>query len=319
MEALWILTGLLGDVVQSGFNPWTEIIIRPTLNMLMLLYVIFGNQMGIAIIILTVLIRLVTLPLTLKQLRQMRAMSTLQPKVKEVQERYARDRARISQETMRVYREAGVSPIGCLGPMIVQMPILFGLFRVLVQTLFTGPDKLVGLAEKLYPVAPFTVAYAAAPLNSSFLWLDLAAPDPTNIMIPALVFISTWVQQKMTIMPSADPKQQSNQIMMLWMMPLMIGFFSLTFPSGLSLYWIVSNVIGVAIQYFITGWGPLFPLFPKPVPQAAPAQQVQDTPPQETQEDGRTNHDRPNRRRSNRASPERARRRPRRGRGRNTK
>ena len=253
-------------MVLAGFNPWTEFIIRPTLNALMLLYVVCGNQMGIAIILLTVVIRLVTLPLTLKQLHQMRAMSTLQPKVKEVQDRYARDRARISQETMRIYREAGVSPIGCLGPMIIQMPILFGLFRVLVQTLFTGPEKLVGLAEKIYPVAPFSLAFAAAPLDPGFLWLDLAETDPTNIVIPVLVFATTWVQQKMTILPSPDPRQQSNQVMMLWMMPLMIGFFSLTFPSGLSLYWIVSNVIGVAIQYFITGWGPLFPLFPKPTP-----------------------------------------------------
>ena len=319
MEALWLLTGLFGDLVLSGFNPWTEFIIRPTLNTLMLLYVVFGNQMGIAIIVLTIIIRLVTLPLTLKQLRQMRAMQTLQPKVKEVQDRHGRDRARVSQETMRIYREAGVSPIGCLGPMVVQMPILFGLFRVLVQTLFTTPDKLVGLAEKIYPVAPFSIAYAAAPMDPRFLWLNLAETDPSVVVIPVLVFVSTWVQQKMTIMPSTDPRQQSNQVMMLWMMPLMIGFFSLQFPSGLSLYWIVSNVIGVAIQYFITGWGPLFPLFPKPVPTAAPAQQVQSTPPEETQEDARTNNDRPNRRRSNRAGPERARRRPRRGRGRNTK
>jgi YidC/Oxa1 family membrane protein insertase len=319
LEALWLMTGVLGDLVLSGFNPWTEFIIRPTLNTLMLLYVMLGNQMGVAIIILTILIRLVTLPLTLKQLRQMRNMSALQPKVKEVQERYAKDRARISQETMRVYREAGVSPIGCLGPMVVQMPILFGLFRVLVQTLFTGPDKLVGLAEKIYPIAPFSIAYAAAPMNPSFLWLNLAEPDPTNIVIPALVFISTWVQQKMTIMPSMDPKQQSNQVMMLWMMPLMIGFFSLQFPSGLSLYWIVSNTIGIAIQYFITGWGPLFPLFPKLGAPAAPVQQEQNAPPKETQEDGRTNDDRPNRRRGHRVGAERARRRPRRGRGRNTK
>ena len=319
MEAVSLPAFLVSDLVLAGFNPWTEFIIRPTLNTLMLLYVMTGQQMGVAIILLTVVIRVLTMPLTIKQVRQMRAMSNLQPKVKEIQDRYSKDRARISQETMRIYREAGVSPIGCLGPMVVQMPILFGLFRVLIQTLFSTPDKMVGLAEKIYPVAPFSVAFAAAPMDPSFLWMDLSVPDPTNIIIPALVFVSTWVQQKMTIMPSADPRQQSNQTMMLWMMPLMIGFFSLTFPSGLSLYWIVSNVIGVAIQYFISGWGPLFPLFPKTEPAAAPAQQVRETPSEEMSDDGRTRDDRPNRRRSNRVSPERARRRPRRGRGRNTK
>ena len=319
MEASGLSAFLLGDLVLAGFNPWTEFIIRPTLNLLMLLYVLTGQQMGVAIILLTIIIRLVTMPLTIKQVRQMRAMSGLQPKVKAAQERYKNDRARVSQETMRIYKDAGVSPIGCLGPMIVQMPILFGLFRVLIQTLFSTPDKLVGLAEKIYTIAPFSMAFAAAPLDPHFLWMDLSVPDPSPIIIPALVFVSTWVQQKMTIMPSPDPRQQSNQTMMLWMMPLMIGFFSLQFPSGLSLYWIVSNVIGVGIQYFVTGWGPLFPLFPKSEPAAAPAEQIRDTSPQEMEDDGRTPNDRPNRRRSNRVSPERARRRPRRGRGRNTK
>ena len=121
---------------------WTELIIRPMLNSLVVLYTMLFSNMGLAIIALTAITRLVTMPLTLKQLKQMRAMSALQPKLKEIQDRYARDRSRISQETMRLYREAGVSPIGCLGPMVVQMPILIGLFRVLIQTclLYTSPS-----------------------------------------------------------------------------------------------------------------------------------------------------------------------------------
>jgi len=87
---------------------WTELIIRPMLNGLVVLYTIFFSQMGLAIISLTALIRLATMPLTLKQLSQMRAMSSLQPKLKEIQDRYSRDKSRISQETMRLYREAGV-------------------------------------------------------------------------------------------------------------------------------------------------------------------------------------------------------------------
>jgi len=320
VEVTGLTAFLLGDLVLAGWNPWNELIIRPTLNMLMLFYVLSGNQMGVAIILLTVMIRLLTSPLTIKQVKQMRAMSSLQPRVKEVQERYKSDRARVSQETMRIYKESGVNPIGCLGPMVVQMPILFGLFRVLIQTLFSTPDKLVGLSEKIYSVAPFSMAFAAAPMNPHFLWMDLSVPDPSPVVIPALVFASTWIQQKMTIMPSADPRQQSNQTMMLWMMPLMIGFFSLQFPSGLSMYWIVSNVIGIGIQYFVTGWGPLFPLWPpKTGPAEAPDQQVRQTPPEEMNDDAGTRNDRPNRRRSNRVSPERARRRPRRGRGRNIK
>ena len=177
---------------------WTELIIRPMLNSLVVLYTLLFSNMGLAIIVLTALIRLLTMPLTLKQLRQMRAMSSLQPKLKEIQDRYARDRSRISQETMRLYREAGVNPIGCLGPMVVQMPVLIGLFRVLIQTVFSKPDDLVGLSEKLYSWIPVAPIYSAAPLNSNFLWLDLAQSDPTNLIMPVLVFATTWVQQKMT-------------------------------------------------------------------------------------------------------------------------
>ncbi len=293
------------------------------LNMLVVLYTVLFSQMGLAIIVLTALIRLATMPLTLKQLKQMRAMSSLQPKIKEIQDRYARDRSRVSQETMRLYKEAGVSPFGCLGPMVVQMPVLIGLFRVLIQVVFSRPDNLVGLSEKMYTWIPIAPIFSAAPMDSGFLWLDLAKSDPTNIIMPALVFASTWVQQKMTMQPSTDPRQSGNQAMMLWLMPLMIAFFSYTLPSGLALYWTTSNVIGIAIQYFVTGgWGPLFPLFPKTAPQAAPVaagSPSQNDSQEEMVEDGRDSEERPNRRRSNRASTERARRRPRRGRGRNTK
>ena len=171
------------------FTLWTEIIIRPMLNTLLVLYVIFFNNMGIAIIMFTVLVRLATLPLTLKQIRQMRAMSDLQPKMREVQERYGGDRARVSQETMKMYREAGVNPIGCLGPLVIQMPILIGLFRVLIQTLFVNPDDLVGLADKLYPWITFVSIYEAAPLNNRFLGINLAEPDPTNFVLPVLVAV----------------------------------------------------------------------------------------------------------------------------------
>ncbi|MEK7806579.1 MAG: YidC/Oxa1 family membrane protein insertase, partial [Chloroflexota bacterium] len=306
-------------LVQAGFNPWTDLITRPMINVLLVLYVISFSQMGIAIILFTILVRLVTLPLTLKQLNQMRKMTSVQNRLREVQTRYAKDRTRISQETMRIYKEEGINPIGCLGPMVIQMPILFGLYRVLVQTLFDKPDDLVGLSEKIYRFAPFSAAYSAAPLDANFLWLDLSSPDSTNVVLPVLVFVTSWVQQKMTMLPQADPRQQANQNMMLWMMPLLIAFFSFTFPSGLALYWVVSNIIGIAIQYFVTGWGPLFPLFSKPAPASMPAQPAGNVAPKEMEENGSTRNDRPHRRRSNRVGAQRARRRPRRGRGRSTK
>ena len=197
---------------------WNEVIIRPMLNTLMVFYVISWEHMGIAIILFTVLVKAATMPLTLKQIKQMRVMSTLQPKMKDLQAKYSGDRARASQETMKLYKEAGVNPIGCLGPMVVQMPILIGLFRVLIQTLFAKPEDLIGLSEKLYSWIPIFPIHSVVPLNATFLGvLDLSEPDPTRVVIPALVFVSTWVQQKLTVSPSTDPRQQSNQTMMLWM------------------------------------------------------------------------------------------------------
>ena len=292
------------------------------LNLLVVLYTICFNNMGIAIIVFTVIVRLVTLPLTIKQLRQMKAMTDLQPRMREIQDRFGRDRQRVSQETMRLYREAGVNPVGCLGPLVIQMPILFGLFRVLIQTVYSRPDHLVALAEKFYAWIPYFPIYTAAPLSATFLWMDLSEPDPTNVIIPVLVFVSTWLQQKMTMTPSTDPRQSTNQMMMLWLMPLMIAFFSFTLPSGLSLYWIASNVIGIGIQYFITGWQPIFPLFPKaePVPATSPSSSSSYDEPEEVDGDARTSrNERTNRRRGNRAGSQGARRRPRRGRGRSTK
>ena len=158
--------------------------------------------------------------------------------------------------------------------MIPQMLILFGLFRVLVQTMFNNPNDLVQLADKFYNWIPILDIHSAAPLNNEFLGLDLSTnPEPYLFIIPLLVAASTWVQQKMTMTPSVDPRQQSSQTMMLWMIPIMLGMFSFSFPIGLSLYWTVSNIIGVVIQYFITGWDPLFPLFPRfqnPQPPSQP-------------------------------------------------
>ena len=299
---------------------WNEVIIRPMLNTLMVLYVVCFSQMGIAIIVFTVMVRVLTIPLTVRQLRQMRSMTGLQPRVREIQQRYAGDRSRISQETMRLYRETGVSPIGCLGPLIIQMPILIGLFRVLIQTLFNNPEDLVNLSGKLYSWITFVPIHAAAPVNSHFLWLDLSLPDPSPVVMPILVAVSTWVQQKMTQMPSPDPRQQSSQTMMLWMMPIFLGAFSLGWPSGLPLYWVVSNLIGIGIQYFITGWGPLFPLFPRRSSEPADAGPAEAAPdPQENVADGSSSANRSDRRRGRRPGTRSARRRPQRGRGRNTK
>ena len=241
---------------------WNELIIEPMINSLVLLYGLSYKNFGIAIVLFTILIRGLMMPLTVKQSKQMKGMSALQPKIKAIQERYEGNKQKQSQETMKLYKDNGVSPLGCLGPMFIQMPIWIGLYQAILQTVPTTPENLVSLGSHLYGWLP--IVNEVIPLDSSFLWLNLADPDPLPIL-PVLVGASMWVMQKMTSMPAVDAKQASTNRMMLWMMPLMFGFFSMQFPSGLALYWVVSNIVGVFIQGLITGWDPLIKLFKKDI------------------------------------------------------
>ena len=241
---------------------WNEIIIEPMINSLVLLYGLSYKNFGIAIVLFTILIRGLMMPLTVKQSKQMKGMSALQPKIKAIQQRYEGNKQKQSQETMKLYKDNGVSPLGCLGPMFIQMPIWIGLYQAILQTVPTTPENLVSLGSHLYGWLP--LVNEVIPLDSSFLWLNLADPDPLPIL-PILVGASMWVMQKMTAMPAVDEKQASTNRMMLWMMPLMFGFFSMQFPSGLALYWVVSNIVGVFIQGLITGWDPLIKLFKKDI------------------------------------------------------
>ena len=224
------------------------------INSLLLLYSLAISNFGLAIILFTVLIRAAMMPLTVKQSKQMKSMTALQPKIKEIQNKYKSDKKRQSQETMKLYKDQGVNPIGCLGPMFIQFPIWIGLYQAILQTVPTTPESLVNLSGHLYEWLP--LVHDVVPINSNFMWLNLANPDPLPVF-PILVGVSMWFMQKMTAMPAMDDRQASTNRMMLWMMPIMFGFFTMQFPSGLALYWVVSNVVGIVIQGFITGWDPI--------------------------------------------------------------
>lgn len=297
---------------------WNTIIMGPMINSLVVLYDVFFDNFGIAIIILTVAVNLMIMPLTLKQTRQMKQMGSLQPKLREIQQRHPDDPRRRSQETMRLYKQMGVNPLGCFGPLAIQMVVFIGLFYALRQTLPTNPDALVGLSAKLYSWLP--MVHGAIPLNSSFLWLDLSIPDRSiaQLVLPVLVGVSTWVQQKMTTPMSSDPRQASTNKMMLWMMPFFLGFITLQFPSGLALYWVTSSLIRILIQYFNTGWAPLFAKA-ESEPDSAQSQEAAPQPAEEIDSNGDERDIRQNRRRSPRSGSERARRKPRGSRGKNNK
>jgi YidC/Oxa1 family membrane protein insertase len=249
---------------MSPGDIWYLIIGNPILNVLVALSHILGGSFGLAIIVLTVIIRLITWPLTKRQLNSTKALQEMQPKIQELQKKYGKNQQKLQQEMMKLYKEAGVNPLGCLWPMLIQFPIWIALYQAIIRALATTPENLLDLAQRLYS---WDVVSQAIPLNSHFLWLNLGGQG--DFILAVIVGGTMWVQQKMTQAPAVDPRQQSTNNMMLLMMPLMFGFLTLMFPSGLALYWAVSNIIGIIAQYFITGgWGYL--KFRSPV-QSTPA------------------------------------------------
>ena len=131
------------------FSWWDDLFINPMINGLIVLSRVLFNNFGLAIIALTILIRLATLPLTLRQLHSSRRMQAIQPKMQELQKKY-KDPKRRQEEIMKLYRAEGVNPIGCLGPMLIQMPIWFALYAVLARAVGGTPERTVELSQRLY-------------------------------------------------------------------------------------------------------------------------------------------------------------------------
>jgi YidC/Oxa1 family membrane protein insertase len=237
----------IGDV-------WNLIILSPLINVLIMVSHYLFNNFGLTIIVLTIVIRAAMYPLTMRQLKATKSMQAIQAQVAELQKKYAKDKQKLAQEQMKLYKQSGMNPLGCVWTMLIQMPVWIALYQSIIKVLAVAPEDFLSLAKHLYTSWP--LVFSQVPLENQFLWLNLATPDPWMIL-PILVGGSMWVQQKMTTLPSFDPRQQQQSQMMLWMMPLMFAFLTLSFPSGLALYWLASNIISVVMQYFVTGWGGL--------------------------------------------------------------
>lgn len=250
---------------------WNEVFIRPTVNALLLLNALIGN-FGIVVIIFTLVIRVAMFPLTVRQLRVSRQMAALQPRLRELQARFGQDRERLQQETTRLYRESGVNPLGCAGPLVIQMPIFIALFYGLSTVMPTTPDGLYSLTQHLY--SWLSPVFGSVVVGRQFLWLDLAVPDPfppfQGALLPVLVGLSMYVQQRVTPTPSTSPDQASMTRMMNLMMPLLFGYMTLFFSSGLALYWVTSNVVGVVMQLIYTTMRPAVPLTAAPAATGRP-------------------------------------------------
>jgi YidC/Oxa1 family membrane protein insertase len=210
-----------------------------------------GGSFGLAIVFLTVIINLAMLPLTMSQIKSTKKMQDLQPKIAEIQKKYAKDKQKLSQEQMKLYKESGVKPAGCALTLIIQMPVWLALYQSIMLALAVAPEGLLNLAKYLYP---WQVVYSSLPLSREFFTMNLADP---NMILAVLVGATMWMQQKMSTAPSTDPRQASQSRMMNWMMPLLFAFMALSFPSGLSLYWVASSVFRIVLQYRLTGWGGL--------------------------------------------------------------
>ncbi len=234
-------------------NYWDLIIVAPLINVVVVVSQYLFNSFGLTIIILTILIRAAMYPLTIKQLKATKAMQSIQTQVAELRKKYAKDRKQLAQEEMKLYRQSGMNPLGCLLPMLIQFPVWIALYQAIIKVLAAAPEDFLGLSKYLYHSWP---VFSNLPLNSNFIWLDLASPDKL-LLLPILVGGTMWVQQKMTTPLTSDPQQQAQSQMMLWTMPLLFAFLTLSFPSGLALYWLTSNVISIVMQYFVTGWGGL--------------------------------------------------------------
>lgn len=250
------------------------LLVIPTTNVLVALSRVFGGSFGLAIIVFTILMRIVTWPLTARQYKQSKAMQELQPRVAEIQKKYkGKDPKKAQAEMMGLYREAGINPLGCIWPLLVQFPIWIALYQVINFSVGESPESLVTLSQRLYPI---DFIHTAVPVDNQFLIWNLGQSDAT-LILPLIVGLTMFVQQKMITPPRvANPtpqqlQQQQTTQMMMWMMPLMFGFFSLSVPSGLALYWAITNIAGITLQYFYMGRRVQFRDMFSLSPSAAPA------------------------------------------------
>jgi YidC/Oxa1 family membrane protein insertase len=250
---------------------WDTLIIHPFTNLLLWIYSLIANvpgAFGWAIILFTIVIRVITWPLNAQQMKGAQAMQAMQndKEWQAIQKKYAKDKEKLAQEQMRVYKEKGINPFGSCLPTLIQFPIIIGLYQAIIRALAAAPLGLLQLARSVYP--SLNVA-ALIPLNSRFLWMDLGQPESILIFgfnLPTLaliVAITTYIQSKLTMPASTNPGDQSaamSKTMSIYM-PLLLGYFALTFASGLSVYFITSNLLGI-LQYAMQGkanWRNLLP------------------------------------------------------------
>lgn len=244
-----------------------DYIIVPFINFLLYIYQFLGNNFGWAIIVFTILVKLITYPLNKQQLDSAQKMQDLQQdkRWQKIQKDYKKDKEKLAEEQMKLYKELGINPFGSCLPTLIQFPIIIGLYMAVTRTLATSPMQLLHLIPNIF----LTNASKLIPLNNNFWWMDLSQPERLPLsFIPAgtpiigdglpvlaiVVFITSYYQSKMMTPASSDPNDPSASMSrsMTIMMPVMMGWLSLTFSAGLALYFFTSNLASI-IQYLMMG------------------------------------------------------------------
>lgn len=203
----------------NGF--WDKFFIYPLSSLMDWIADLFGGSYGLSILIVTVMIRFLVLPLTLKQYKSSKKMQLIQPEMKKLKEKYKDDPKKQQEETMKLFQSNGVNPLAGCFPLLVQMPILIALYHAIMRN---GEIS-----------------------QHTFLWLKLGSPDPYYIL-PVLAAISTFLQQKMMA------NQMTSQMQaLMFIFPVMIFVMSMNFASALPLYWVYSNMFTVVQSYFLYG------------------------------------------------------------------
>lgn len=234
-----------------------DIIANPFITIMTVLYGVTGHNTVLAIAVMTIAIRLLTSPLLMQQQKSTQAMQELQPKLNSLKEKYKDDREKLAQAQMALYREHGINPLGGCLPLVIQLPILLGLYQAIIYALAGTPSQLIDLSERLL-LPRFD---NLVPLNNIWSGLDLTLAPTANpsyaLILPVLVMATTWLQSRLTIPvppPSEDGKPNQAATMtrtMTTIMPLMFGFFSLFFPAGLTLYIFTNTTLTLIHYYFV--------------------------------------------------------------------
>jgi YidC/Oxa1 family membrane protein insertase len=239
--------------IWSGFVGFMQ-------SVLLTFYSWTGNG-GIAIILFTIVARLVILPLTIKSIQSSRKMQELQPQVKEIQRKYGKDPQKLQEETAKLYREYKVNPVGGCLPMLLQLPIFFGVYQAVIHlTQVSVAESVAGKVIDILGQNGVNIAelpkLGQLQLGGGFLWIaDLGRPDPLYIL-GVLSLIFQLIVQLMA-MPRVQDAQQKAMSQSMLILPLMFAYIGFTFPAGAVLYWVIGSILSMVQQYVISGWGSL--------------------------------------------------------------